>query len=717
MQPSDTPPQPLNPSVFRGVFDAYPDAVLLVDMQGEIVLANAAAAQLLGYSISQLVGLGVDALVPPGVTARHQGLRRGYAHAPRARPMGGDLELTARRADGSEVMVEIGLSPMQSGGARFVVAALRGIGAYPRVRRALQRARYNEYIARAGRAAVDLRDAQQLIACVAALGAQALEVETLVVWLLEANRLEFCAASAYAAAGSAALPTLLDAPVPNRADTLLGYVTAHGTALLVSSFARENRFNVTPAQRQGPIQCALAVPMLDSGRAIGVLVASSAKAGRFGDDETSFLGSLANLIVTGQQRAQTEAQLGHAQRLEAVGQLTGGIAHDFNNLLTIMQGNLQMLADHPDVAGNTPLSQMVGAASRAGQRGAELTGKLLAFSRRQTLAAGPVDTGALLAALAELLRRTLGERIRVALQVHPACPLCVADAAQLESALLNIALNSRDAMPDGGTLSFSCAPCSELPDQMRLVPGPAGQGTPGAAKPGEWVAITVADTGVGMSPEVIDRAFEPFFTTKEAGKGTGLGLSTVYGFVKQSGGHVQLLSRPGAGTSIVLFLPAVAASTDAPHAAGLPAPQASATLRGARALIVEDDSGVRDVAIRFLTDLGAQVQAYADAETALRELQRGEPFDLLFSDIMLGAGMNGTELAQAAHAIAPRLAVLLTSGYAQDLAGAKAAAPLPWPVLKKPYTRDGLAAAAHRALAAVPLTPTLSRPPKAPASG
>ena len=703
MQPGDTPPQPLDPSVFRGVFDAYPDAVLLVDAQGAIVLANPAAAQLLGYSNTQLVGMSVDALVPASVTSRHQGLRQGYAHAPRPRPMGGEMELTARRADGSEVMVEIGLSPLQSGGAHYVVAALRGIGAYPRVQRALQRARYNEHLALAGRAAVDLGDPLRLIERVTQICAGALKADGVSTWLLEPNRLEFrsvsqCFDGADPQAREA-LMALTRRRVPNRPDTLLGYVVAQAHAITVSSYARENRFNVEPEVRHSPLQCALAVPMLSTGGLIGILAVGSVKPGHFGADEKYFVESLANLVVTSLQRAQTEAQLGHAQRLEAVGQLTGGIAHDFNNLLTIMQGNLQMLADHADVAGNLLLSQMVGAATRAGQRGAELTGKLLAFSRRQALATGPVDSGALLEALADMLRRTLGERIRVTLQVHPACPLCVADASQLESALLNIALNSRDAMPDGGTLSFSAAPCGELPAELRPAADASGDGAQeGAAGPARYVAITIADTGTGMSAEVLDRAFEPFFTTKEAGKGTGLGLSTVYGFVKQSGGQVQVQSKPGAGTRIVLYLPALLALDDAPDTPAAAERAASDPLRDARVLIVEDDAGVRDVAIRFLTSLGAQVQAHADGEAALRELQSAQPFDLLFSDIMLGAGIDGTELARAARTVAPGLAVLLTSGYSEYLADAHRAGPMQWPVLQKPYTRDALAAAARLAL-------------------
>jgi PAS domain S-box-containing protein len=726
-------PPALDLSVFHAMFDAYPDAVLLVDDTGAVVLANAAASQLLGYSAEQLLRINVDALVPVGVAARHQGLRQGYARAPRPRPMGAEIELTARRADGSEVMVEIALSPVQSAGTHYVIAALRGIGAYPRVQRALQRARYNDYIARAGRAAVDQRDPQQLIARVTALAAQGLEAEAVTVWLLEANRVEFRSASTFAGTADPAIQALAQAitrtSVPNRPDTMLGLVASQAQALVVSNFARENRFNVAPELRDGPLQSALAVPLVDAGPVIGVLVARCIKPARFGADEKNFAESLANLVVTSLQRAQSDTQLAHAQRLEAVGQLTGGIAHDFNNLLTIVHGNLQMLADHPVVVADPSLSQMVSSAVRAGQRGADLTRKLLAFSRRQSLATAELDAGALIKAMADILRRTLGERIKVVAQVSGTCPPCLADAAQLESALLNIAINSRDAMPGGGTLTLSCAPCHDVPAELRAA---AHASSMQPAHPTPYIAITVTDTGVGMTREVLDRAFEPFFTTKEPGKGTGLGLSTVYGFVKQSGGHLQVQSKQGAGTSIMMYLPAAPSETHAvarPEGAsprptraagglhsehgGQPAPAAApphahaqratapeGSLGGRRVLIVEDDEEVRKVAVAFFGAFGATVRSHADADGALAELDAGAEFDLLFSDITLGAGMDGIELAHRARIRAPGLAVLLTSGYSKYLADDDADKLPPWPVLHKPYTREQLLAAARLALRA-----------------
>ncbi|MDH5537951.1 MAG: PAS domain S-box protein [Rhizobacter sp.] len=666
--------------MYRTLFEAYPDGVLMVDLQGKVVLANQAASRLLDYSVEQLIGLSVEELVPDGVRRRHAGLRQGYALAPKARPMGTEMELTARRADGSEVTVEIALSPLSQGDAAYVVVSMRGISAYPRVQRALQRARYAEVTAQISRVAVDTRDPRELLNCVPAFAAKALEVEAVAVWLLETSPPEFRIASNYAA-----LADIGDVPpVANRPDTLLGYVMASGAPLIVSNYLRENRFAVAPEIRMGSARSGLAVPLIEKGRGIGVLLANSTRPARFADEEQQFLEALANLIVTSLQRAQAETQLSHSQRMESVGQLTGGIAHDFNNLLTVIQGNLQMLAEHAEVSGNQTCLEMVDAATRAGRRGAELTGKLLAFSRRQALVAGPVDVGAMLHSLAGMLGRTIGDHIRIEVQSPSSCPKCLADAGQLESALLNIAINARDAMPEGGVLGFSCG-TGVAPVHLSAADEP----------PATFVSISVKDNGSGMSEAVRDRAFEPFFTTKEAGKGTGLGLSTVYGFVTQSMGHVKLDSVLGRGTTVTLFLPAVdGAAVAAPE----PGPERARPRPGVRVLLVEDDADVRQVALDFLGSMDCHVSAHESAESALAALQRQQPCDLLFTDVMLGAGMSGTELAARAGSLRPALAVLLCSGYAEQLSDERLGQPPRWPVLHKPYTREALAHAVATAL-------------------
>ncbi len=669
-------------TVFRSLFAAYPDALLVADANGTIVLANPSAAVLLGYAVEELVGLNVDALVPDSIRPRHAAYREAYGKSPRPRPMGMQMDLVAKRKDGSEVMVEIALSPLRESGAPLVVAAIRDIGAYPRVRQALQRARYSEHLAQLGRLAVDARDPKLLLDQVPPIAAAALEVEAATIFLLESNRLEFRVAAGVGPMASGGVGAL----VANRPDTPVGCVLSQGRSVIVADLRAEDRFTIPQAYLDAGMVSAVSVPLSDRGRVIGVLAVLSRQPKRFGDDEVRFVESLANLLATSLQRVQTEEALNHAQRLESVGQLTGGIAHDFNNLLTVIQGNLQVLEESPTLAGQAHALQLVAAAARASKRGAELTGKLLAFSRRQVLQPSAVDVDALLHSLSDMLRRTLDQHIRIELDVQP-CPPCLADAGQLESALLNIAINARDAMPEGGSLRFRAQPCATLPDDIHSELDKAEAADAG------FVAISISDSGTGMAEEVKERVFEPFFTTKEAGRGTGLGLSTVYGFVKQSKGGVAIDSRVGHGTTVTLYIPQVAASAlghDPGHADEHIAP-------GLRVLLVEDDVDVRPVVQNFLDTLRCEVTSCASGEQALAVLQSGAAFDLLLTDIALGAGMRGTTLAALAQKQQPALRVLLMSGFSAELLEADRDSPPSWELLRKPYSRAELA----RAIASV----------------
>ncbi|MGJ7491366.1 PAS domain S-box protein [Variovorax sp. ZT4R33] len=639
--------------VFRSLFAAYPDALLLVDAQGTVVLANPFAVELLGYGPDELVGLPVDALVPDAVRPRHAAYRHAYGAQPRARPMGTQMDLVAKRRDGSEVMVEIALSPLHDQGLPYVVAAIRDVGSYPRVRQALQRARYAEHLAQFGRLAVDAPDPQALLVQVPSMAAAALECESALVLLLDADGLSFRIASGVGLAADERVGHSL----PNDASTLAGRVVATGR----------------PAHEAIDGGDAMAVPLSDRGRTIGALAVRCGTPNRVGDDELRFLDSLASLLATLLQREKSEEALNHAQRLETVGQLTGGIAHDFNNLLTVISGNLQVLEELPALADDPMAQQLVGAATRATRRGAELTGKLLAFSRRQVLQPTVIDAAALVGSLADMLRRTLDQRIAIALDAEEA--ICLADPVQLESALLNIAINARDAMPEGGTLAFICRNVDALPPELLAEAH--------EAPANGYVAITVADSGSGMSAIVQERAFEPFFTTKEVGRGTGLGLATVYGFAQQSRGAIGLRSKLGVGTTITLYLPRLG---DEDEIEGAEADVGGRLPPGLRVLLVEDDAEVRLVAQQFLRTLDCTVVPCADAESALAVLEADAAFDLLLTDIALGPGLQGTELAQRVEQQWPQLPVLLMSGFSQELVGAAPGREL----LRKPYTRDAL---------------------------
>ncbi|WP_028749035.1 PAS domain-containing sensor histidine kinase [Rhizobium mesoamericanum] len=378
-------------------------------------------------------------------------------------------------------------------------------------------------------------------------------------------------------------------------------------------------------------------------------------------------------------RYKIEEDLRQAQKMEAVGQLTGGIAHDFNNLLTVISGNLEMIEDK--LQGDT-ISELLREAQDAAADGAKLTGQLLAFGRRQPLNSTRTDLGQLVTGFSDLLRRTLGETIELRTVLSGSGLYALVDASQLQNAVLNIALNARDAMPRGGTLTTEISQVRLDADYAKMYPD---------VRSGEFVLISMTDTGLGMSDEVKKRAIEPFFTTKDVGSGTGLGLSMVYGFVKQSGGHLQLYSEEGRGTTVRIYLPAEkiqsAAAVDERESEGRspPLPHGNETI-----LVVEDDARVRRVAVARLASMGYSVLEADNARRALETLASNEEIDLLFTDIVMPGGMTGDELAKEARAVRPSLRVLFTSGYSEPGLASKNALPnTHW--LRKPYTARELA--------------------------
>jgi PAS domain S-box-containing protein len=388
-------------------------------------------------------------------------------------------------------------------------------------------------------------------------------------------------------------------------------------------------------------------------------------------DETGRLSGYAKITrdITDKKRAAEELEqarnaLFQAQKLQALGELTGGIAHDFNNLITVVRGSAEMLkrSDLSEAKRDRYLDAIVETAERA----AALTSHLLAFGRRQALKPQVIDINVRLDALDDVLGRMLGSHIEVRLDLAADLWRVEVDPAQLESALLNAAINARDAMPDGGTLTLSTANCA--PDE---------------------VCITVADTGEGMAPEIVGRAFEPFFTTKAVGKGTGLGLSQIHGFAAQTGGRAEIASKAGEGTILRLFLP----RSDKSETTESETKPAAAGVAGKTILLVEDNDLVRDFADGLLADLGYEVLSVGSADEALAQLA-GRKFDLVLSDIVM-PGMSGIELARSVRADSPRLPVLLATGYSDDLLKGAAAE---FRVISKPYGPVELAEAVAAAL-------------------
>jgi PAS domain S-box-containing protein len=374
------------------------------------------------------------------------------------------------------------------------------------------------------------------------------------------------------------------------------------------------------------------------------------------------------------ERRQTEEQLRQAQKMEAIGNLTGGMAHDFNNLLGIIIGNLDLLRDRQSA--DPDAEELTGEALDAALRGADLTRRLLAFARRQPLQPVRTDVNELIAGIVKLLERTLGEQIQITLDLNPdTCPVVV-DAAQLESSLTNLATNARDAMPGGGKLII-------VTGNRSLDADYASQHA--EVQPGDYALIEVSDTGTGMPPEVMTHVFEPFYTTKEPGKGTGLGLSMVFGFIKQSGGHINVYSEAGIGTIFRLYLRCAEVDAEA-GAAVLPA----ALIRGngETVLAVEDNAGLRRVVVRQLTELGYRVLEAEDAQTAFQILESGG-VDLLFTDIVMPGGTSGYELARTVLSRWPAIKIVLTSGFPENKINGDPNAPS-LRLLSKPYRRDDL---------------------------
>jgi PAS domain S-box-containing protein len=381
------------------------------------------------------------------------------------------------------------------------------------------------------------------------------------------------------------------------------------------------------------------------------------------------------------RRAEAEEALRQAQKMETLGQLTGGVAHDFNNLLQIVRGNLEIVARNlPEEAER--LRRATDNALRGTERAAILTQRLLAFSRRQPLAPRPVDLNKLVASMSDLLHRTLGETIVIETRLADGLWRIEADPNQLENSILNLAVNARDAMGDGGRLTVETA-------NVRLAAGEARLQAEMA--PGQYVVVRVADTGAGMDAETAGRAFEPFFTTKDVGKGTGLGLSMVYGFARQSGGQVEIASEPGRGTCVALYFPRLAASA-AQAEAEADAPTVPAARPGETILVCEDDDDVRAYSLEVLRELGYAVLEAADGAAAVAVLEGLETrIDLLFTDVVLPGGMTGEAVAARARALRPDLPILFTTGYARQAIARQGRLDPDVQLIAKPFTYADLA--------------------------
>ncbi len=452
-----------------------------------------------------------------------------------------------------------------------------------------------------------------------------------------------------------------------------------GLASLVHPDDREELFSAPPVARKGitppPIEYRIKRPD-------GVERLLRREAALVRNESGEVLGivgtvrDVTDLRAAEREKSLLQAQLRQAQRLEAVGQITGGVAHDFNNLLTVILGNAEVIEKH--LTENAALRELAELTRMAAERGAELTRQLWAFSRQQPLDPKPVD---------KLLQRVLGERIIISTISGPGLGRALIDASQLENALLNLSVNARDAMPDGGRLTIETKNANldnaYFSDELQLGAEPAETVT------GQYVLVSVSDTGTGMDEATKLKAFDPFFTTKDVGKGSGLGLSMVYGFVKQSKGHVRILSEPGRGTTIELYLPKVDEA-----AIGLEFQEGKTPILGGveKILVVEDEELVRRQLTSQLRALGYKVVSANDGVAALDLLRGTEHFDMLFTDVVMPRGMNGCELADEAAKLRPNLPVLFTTGYAESAIARRGRLDPGFNLLHKPYRRHEMAA-------------------------
>lgn len=664
----------LPPLGIPGLFEAVPDALVVMGADGRIIHANAHAEALFGHPRGSLEGREIEDLVPAAARARHRAYRDNYMRQPHVRPMGATGQtLAGLRSDGSQFPIEIALSPLQSADGPRFLASVRDISGTQRVRQALARARYDAIAARIGQLALEAGTEAELLELLPALLAETLAVDSVAI-LTTAH-----------GAQHAELRTATGSAWQVGATTLRPFAGQHREPWTIDDIAADPAVAALfplPLPRFGS---AVMVPVLERHQAAGALIATSSEPRRFDHDARHLLQSAAATLAAFVQQRHAEEQLAHAHRLDAVGQLTGGVAHDFNNLLTVMSGSLQLLETEVETEAGRDL---LASALRSVGRGAELTAKLLAFARRQRLVPREVDVSALLHDVELVLQRTLRDPVRLGIEVADGLSSAYVDAGQLEAALLNLVLNARDAMPEGGEIVVAAD--EEEFDQQALAGLPAGR----------YLRLSVRDNGSGMPADVLARAMEPFFTTKSRERGSGLGLSMVYGFARQSGGDLEIDSALGVGTEARLYLPVAQLAQSGAGAADAGTDTTPATAgsgNGERILVVEDDDAVRAISAAFLRAGGYRVEAVADAEAALERLQADDGYALLFTDVMLGPGMDGKRLAHDARELHPGLPVLLTSGDEEHAADADGTSGLR--LLRKPWRREDLVEAVRRELA------------------
>ena len=623
----------------RALRDTIVDGLIVIDVDKRIRSVNRAAERIFGYRAEEVVGRNVGILMPRAERAAHDAHVDRYLKTGEARIIGRGREVTGERRDGSPFPMSIYVGEMRFSGERRFLGVVRDLSESYRKEEAL-------------------RSHEEMLHSIAA----SLPGSVFRGGFTPEGRISL----PFVSDGLQRVFALDPAALQAEPDMLLRAIhdsDRAGWRVALQASARD----LAPLDHQMRVRG-------DDG--VERWMHAIARPVRRADGAVIWSGLA--LDVTDRQTAH--AELHQAQKMEAVGQLTGGIAHDFNNLLAVLSMDLEELE-----ALTPPQDErraLIDEARETERLAAELTERLLAFARKQPLNPRTIEPAALLVGTAELLHRTLGGAIRIDYS-EPGERWCAAvDPVQLENAVINLAINARDAMPDGGTLTIAVR--NTTLDDVAEIP------------PGAYLCIEVADTGTGMAPEIAERAFEPFFTTKKPGQGTGMGLSMVYGFVKQSSGHIAIDSRPGAGTTVRLHFPRTHAAADEP---GVGTARSTVAIDRCRVLYVEDHPQLRARIEARLAGMGLAVVAAPDGQAALDVLDRGERFDLLFTDVVMPGGVDGIRLADAARRRLPDIRILYTTGYADD-ERLRVAASMPGAtLLRKPFTGSALRERLQRLLA------------------
>ncbi len=612
-------------------------AIVTIASSGRIETVNPAAERMFGYAAGELVGRNINVLMPEPYRSQHDTYLSKYLATGRGQIIGIGREVAGLRKNGTTFPMHLSVGEFRIGEASFFTGTIVDLSAQ---RAAEQRFEREQALFRS--IFESLPD--PLVICDTAGAIRLVNPSfTKVFGFTEPEVL------------GEGLGCLLERPEGGQ--LLLGADTTPMAAPANLHTARFRR---------------------KSGELFPAATAQAAIVGSSG----SQLGRLV-LIHDVTTERQQEALLLQAQRMEAVGQLTGGVAHDFNNLLTVILGNLELL--EPKLV-DTLSQSLAGEAREAAEMSARLTDRLLTFARRQRLETQSLDLNEFVLGLTELLRRTIGTPIDLSTALATDLWPTMADPGQVESAVVNLVINARDAMPNGGRLMIETFNATLDAADIASVPGMAA---------GDYVVLSVADTGHGMTPQVRAHAFEPFFTTKTAGKGSGLGLATIYGFARQSGGNVTIYSELGNGTTVNLYLPRAGQRTEI-TAAAVPEVHAGS---GETVLIVEDDDRVRRLTATRLKDLGYRVLEAAHGAAALSILSETPDVEIVFSDLVMPGGMSGFDLARQVRVRYPQARIILTSGYSPELMNQTDISQLDLQVLRKPYRQSELARVFRAALA------------------